>query len=100
MEDESSRPIGVREDRSCAQPHTGPARREVALEERVAVEGDRYLLRAFSAESRPLGGLLLSQLESAGQSARAEASIGSLRAGNLESLESCGDNKSSSSVAG
>lgn len=48
----------------------GTIGREVALEERMAVERDHRLMRTLSAVSPPEGGLLTSQLGSAGQWAK------------------------------
>ena len=73
MEHGSNRPIGVRGRPELDGAVYGTIGREVALEGKMAVERNRSLIRAFSAESRPQGGPLLSQLASAGQWARVRA---------------------------
>jgi hypothetical protein len=73
---------------------------EVALEERMAVKRDRRLVRALSAESPPRGGPLMSQLGSAGQSARVRPGHRWLCAENSENKQACRGHESKSQMAG
>jgi len=73
MEHGSNRPIGVRRRPELGDAAYGTIGREVALERKMTVDRNRSLIRAFTAESHPQGGPLLSQLASAGQRARSEA---------------------------
>jgi hypothetical protein len=70
MEHGSNRPIGFRGRAELGDAAYRTIGREVGLEGKMAVQRDRCLIRAFSAESRPQGDPLLSELRSAGQWAR------------------------------